>query len=192
AALPPGVALRLDANGGWSVAEALALLRSVAPLGIELIEQPVAAADLEGLARVRAAGLVPVAADEAVTDLETVKRIVALGAADVLVVKPMLAGGPRAGRAIVEMARAAGLCALVTTTIDSGVGIAAALHLAATLPNPPLACGLGTRSLLAGDLVTGLPPVVSGSLRLPSGFGLGIRLDHDAGERWVASVDVVH
>ncbi|HEU5421994.1 MAG TPA: enolase C-terminal domain-like protein, partial [Nitrolancea sp.] len=96
--------------------------------------------------------------------------------ADVLVIKPMLAGGLRRGRAIVELAHAAGLRAIVTTTIDSGVGIAAALHLAATLPAPPLACGLATRSLLGADLVSGLPPVVAGSLHLPDGPGLGVML----------------
>jgi len=153
AALGPAIRLRLDANGAWGVDEAIAIIRAVERYGIELVEQPAPVDDLAGLARVRAAVDTPIAADESVGGPEQARQVVEAGAADVLIVKPIPAGGLRRAREVIALAQAAGLRALVTTTIDSGVGVAAALHLAATLPAPPLACGLATGPLLVGDLI---------------------------------------
>ncbi|MCL4368789.1 MAG: hypothetical protein M1337_06445, partial [Actinobacteria bacterium] len=140
-----------------------------------------AGGDLAGMARVRSAVGIPIAADEAVGRLEQARRVVAAKAADVLVVKPMLAGGLRPAREIIALAQAAGLGVLVTTTIDSGVGVAAALHLATTLPGPEgtptLACGLATGRLLVGDLISRPWRVRDGAMRLPAGPGLGVTLD---------------
>jgi o-succinylbenzoate synthase len=144
-AIGPAVRLRLDANGAWDVATARAILHDAARYDLEMVEQPVAPADLGGMARLRRTVPMPIAADEAVGTVEDAHRVIAAGAADILVVKPMTAGGPRPGRAILEMARAAGLEAIVTTTLDAGVGVAMALHLAATseaaLKAPPLRAG---------------------------------------------------
>ncbi len=168
--------LRLDANGAWSVAQAIATLHNLEEFDLELVEQPVAAEDVAGLATVRRAINVPIAADEAVTGLDAARAIIAANAADILVIKPMVVGGLRTGREIIEMAQAAGLKSFVTTTIDSGVGIAAALHLAATLPEPVLACGLATASLLEDTLVQELPEVRGGRMYLPKALGLGVAL----------------
>ncbi|MEN9938226.1 MAG: hypothetical protein RLZZ387_4805 [Chloroflexota bacterium] len=184
AAVGPGVALRIDANGAWDVGQAIAILRAAAPLGLELAEQPVPADDLSGMARVRAAVTVPIAADEPVGTPEQAARVIAADAADLLVVKPMLAGGLRPALRIIEAARAAGLGTIVTTTIDSGVGCAAALHLAAALPEPALACGLATGPLLAGDLVAHPLAASRGSMALPATPGLGVVLDEAALVRW--------
>ncbi len=177
AALGPGPRLRLDANGGWTVETAIKMLQSLEQFEIELIEQPVAPSDLAGMAQVRRASSIPVAADEAVTGEEAARRVIEMGAADWLVVKPMVVGGPWAGRRIIQLAESFGLRSFVTTTIDSGVGIAAALHLAATLPPPHPYCGLATATLLSGTLVEGLPPVSHGTLTpLWDKPGLGLRL----------------
>lgn len=176
-ALGPGPRLRLDANGAWEVAEAIAIIRAAAPYGIELVEQPVAAPDLAGMAQVRRAVRTPIAADEAVGGPEQASEVLAAGAADVLIIKPMLAGGLRRAQAIGALAEAAGLRIIVTTTIDTGVGVAAALHLAATLPPPQPACGLATSALLHSDLLTEPLAVRHGALRLPGRPGLGIALD---------------
>jgi|DewCreStandDraft_1066081.scaffolds.fasta_scaffold00058_116 o-succinylbenzoate synthase len=176
-AIGPQAALRLDANGAWSPDLAIEVLRAVEAYGIEFVEQPVPADDLEGLARVRAGCRVPVAADEAACTPEQARRVVAAGAADILIVKPMAAGGLRAGRTIIALAAEAGLRALVTTTIDSGVGVAAALHLAAVLPDPPPACGLATAMLLDGDLIRPRPFPQDGTMRVPATPGLGVALD---------------
>lgn len=169
--------LRLDANGAWGPDLAIEVLRAVERYGIEFVEQPVPADDLEGLARVRAGCGVPVAADEAACTPEQARCIVAAGAADILIVKPMAAGGLRAGRTIIELAAKAGLRALVSTTIDSGVGVAAALHLAAVLPDPPPACGLATAVLLDGDLIRPRLLPQDGTMQVPATPGLGVALD---------------
>jgi len=172
--------LRLDPNGAWTVAQAIATLRELEGFNLELIEQPVAAENLAGLAQVRNETSILIAADEAVTGIAAAKAVIEAGAADILVIKPMIVGGLRNGRKLIEMAQAAGLGVFVTTTIDSGIGIAAALHLAATLPEPGLACGLATASLLEATLVQQLPLVQSGRMYLPSQPGLGVTLNFAA------------
>jgi o-succinylbenzoate synthase len=175
-AIGDGVKLRLDANGPWTVEQAIATLEALAPFDLELVEQPVPAADLAGMAQVRRAVNVPIAADEAVTDLASARAVIEAGAADILVIKPMMVGGLRPGREIIKLAQVAGLKAFVTTTIDSGVGIAAALHLAATLPQPSMACGLATARLLESTLVKELPEISNGRMFLPQKPGLGVEL----------------
>ena len=142
-----------------------------------------AAGDLEGMAQVRSAVATPIGADESVRGPEQARHVVEASAADVLIVKPMLAGGLRRSRQIVELALAAGLEALVTSTIDAGVGVAAALHLAATLPTPR-ACGLATAALLVDDLLTCPLAILDGAMHLPSGPGLGVALDTQALARY--------
>ncbi|HET9014283.1 MAG TPA: o-succinylbenzoate synthase [Thermomicrobiaceae bacterium] len=179
AAIGPKTDLRLDANGAWDVDTAIATLRRLLPYRIDLVEQPVPTADLDGLARVRRAVDVPLAADEAVGGLDAARAVVARACADVLVVKPMVVGGISEGRRIAELAIDAGLTAIVTTTVDAGVCVAAALHLAATLPSPAPACGLATGGLLASDLLAAPLAVERGRMRLPGGAGLGVDVDVD-------------
>jgi o-succinylbenzoate synthase len=176
AAIGADIALRLDANAAWDVPEATAIIRAAERYDLELVEQPVAPGDLAGMAQVRGSVQAPIAADESVGGPEQAQRVIAAGAADVLVVKPMMAGGLRRAHSIIGLAQQAGLRTLVTTTIDAGVGVAAALHLAATLPMP-LACGLATGTLLRGDLL--VQPIVfrNGALHLPDQPGLGVYLD---------------
>ncbi|MBN9392698.1 MAG: mandelate racemase/muconate lactonizing enzyme family protein [Chloroflexi bacterium] len=176
-AIGPGVKLRLDANGGWSVTQAIETLNALEQFDLELVEQPVTAIDVDGLAQVRRTVKMPIAADEPVTSLNTACRIIEAKAADFLVIKPMVVGGLRAGLEISKLARAAGVGAIVTTTIDSAVGIAAALHLAANLPAPVPYCGLATAPLLTGPLVEMAPAVVEGQMLVPSKPGLGIDLN---------------
>jgi L-alanine-DL-glutamate epimerase-like enolase superfamily enzyme len=120
--------------------------------------------------------MMPIAADEAVTGLEAVKALIGAFAADVLIVKPMAVGGVGPARTIVELGTLAALRVVVTTTIDTGIGVAAALHLAATLPRPIPACGLATGSLLAADLLSEPLRVRDGEMILPAGPGLGVAL----------------
>lgn len=180
------VTLRLDANGAWSESDAIAFLRDVAPYDVEFIEQPVAAGDLTAMRRVRMATAVPVAADEDVTNIERARRVIEEGAADVLVIKPSVAGGPRRAMEIVEMARAAGVDVVVTSAMESGIGVAAALHVAAASATAR-ACGLGTLKLLADDLVRGGLPLAGGAVRLPEGAGIGVTLDAGALHRCATS-----
>lgn len=176
-AIGPGIRLRLDANGAWSVERAIRTIRALEEYDLELVEQPLRPGDLEGMARVRRAVNPPIAADEDVTGLDAARRLLEAGVAQVLVLKPMVIGGLRPARRVAELARAASASVIVTTTIDAGIATAAALHLAATLPPGGPACGLATGSLLAGDLITRPLEAQGGRMKLPSAPGLGIELD---------------
>lgn len=171
------IKLRLDANGAWGEATAIATIRALEPYDIELIEQPVPAENLEALGRVRSAVTTAIAADEAVSDYASAAR--AINHADVLVLKPMRLGGISTASYIARQAAASGLDAVVTTTIDSGIATAMALHLAATLPEGR-AHGLATASLLESDLVTTPLSVERGYMKLPLHVGLGVELDEEA------------
>lgn len=183
-AIGRGVRLRLDANGAWPVERAVRVLRAVAAYDVELVEQPVAAGDLAGLAEVRRRVPVPVAADEAVTGPVAARRILEREAADALVLKLPVVGGIAPARAIAELASEHGSRVIVTSTFETGVGIAAALHLAAALPEPKPACGLATAGLLEATLVREPLAPVRGVLRVPGGCGLGVTLDTGALARW--------
>jgi o-succinylbenzoate synthase len=155
------VLLRLDANGAWSPPQAIDAIERLAEYGLDSVEQPVAAADLAGMRKVRASVSVPIAADESVRTLEDLSRVVEAEAADAVVVKPMLAGGVLAAHALCCAAARAGLAVSVTTTLESAIGRAAARDVALVCPAPLWTCGLDTGHLLARDLD-------------PSAFGAGL------------------
>lgn len=171
------IELRADANGAWSPRQAIAVLRAARGVGLSLIEQPVSGGDLDGLARVRREGGVPVAADEAAGSLADARAVLAAEAADVLVLKPTVIGGLKLCHRIADEATEAGVKIIVTSTLEAGIGIAAALHLAATLPDSSPASGLATGRLLAADLLRAPLHVAGGAIELPSSPGLGVRLD---------------
>jgi o-succinylbenzoate synthase len=149
----PAAAIRVDANGGWDVPTAVAALVRLADYGLEYAEQPVPT--IPGLAAVRQElsrrrTSVLIAADESVRKESDPLAVARAGAADLLVVKAAPLGGVR--RALSLMAEA-GLPAVVSSALDTSIGIRMGLALAAALPHLPYACGLGTVSLMAGDVV---------------------------------------
>jgi len=155
----PDAAIRVDANGGWDVPAAVEALTRLASVGLEYAEQPVPT--IEGLAevrtRLRAAGTpVLIAADESVRKETDPLRVARAGAADLIVVKVAPLGGVRRALDIVAQA---GLPAVVSSALDTSVGIRAGLALAAALPELPYACGLGTVSLFESDIT--LDPLVA-------------------------------
>jgi o-succinylbenzoate synthase len=180
AAIGPDVRLRLDANAAWRLAEAIAILSCCADYGIQYVEQPLAADDLAGMRALRRAVAIPIAADEALSTLASARRILDGEAADILVVKPQVAGGLRAGRQIIQEAAQRGRGSVITGAIEAGVGLVAALHLAAATPEVTLESGLATGPLLMDDLVSEDLPIRDGFLVVPPGPGLGIHLDREA------------
>ena len=173
-ALGPAGRIRVDANGGWSVDEAASMLRAIGKYSLEYAEQP--CATLGELASLRRLIDIPVAADESVRRAEDPLRVRAAGAADIVVVKVQPLGGVRAA---LRVAEACGLPAVVSSAVDTSVGLAAGIALAAALPDLPYACGLATMSLLAGD-VTAEPLAEAGGM-------LPVRrppADPDALARW--------
>jgi O-succinylbenzoate synthase len=99
----------------------------------------------------------------------------------------MVVGGLVTARRIAELARAHGGAAILTTTIDSGIAAAAALHLSVTLPDDGHAFGLATAELLAGDIIDSSLAVRGGEIELPAGAGLGVGLDEKELEKWTVA-----
>jgi o-succinylbenzoate synthase len=150
AALGSAGRIRLDANGAWQdVDEALGAIRSYARFDVELVEDPVGS--LEDLVKVRRASPVPVAAEMTIRTVEDARRLRDLGAADAVVIKPQRIGGVRAALAAAEEA---GVPAIASSALETSVGLAAVLAVAAALPASPFAHGVGTALLLEGDVTS--------------------------------------
>lgn len=149
-ALGPEGLIRIDANGGWSVEDAVRRIGVLerAAGGLEYVEQPVAS--VEDLARVRRRVSVPIAADESIRRADDPYLVRDLGAADIAVLKVAPLGGVRA---CLRIAEDIGLPVVVSSAVESSVGIAAGIALAAALPELPYACGLATVQLLSDDVV---------------------------------------
>ena len=162
-ALGPDGLVRVDANGAWDVDEAVRAIAAIdrAAGGLEYVEQPVMA--VEDLAVVRRRVDVPVAADESIRRAEDPYRVRDLEAADVAVLKVQPLGGVRA---CLRIAEDIGLPVVVSSAVESSVGIAAGVALAAALPELHHACGLATVQLLTDDVVTEPMLPVDGMLRV--------------------------
>ena len=164
------IELRLDANGGWDVDTAIATLRGMADYNVAFCEEPTAGID--GIAAVGDAGAVPVAVDESVASLSDIAVALRTGTISVVVIKPQALGGPDLALAAVTLVEESGADAVVTTMIDSAVGVAHAAHVAAAAL-PEQAHGLATSALLANDTAPRLK-VEAGRLHLPHTPGLGV------------------
>ena len=153
--------IRVDANGGWSVDDAVAAIAVLdrAAGGLEYVEQP--SPSVEDLAAVRRRVAVPIAADESIRRAEDPYRVRDLEAADIAVLKVQPLGGVRA---CLRIAGEIGLPVVVSSALETSVGIAAGVALAAALPELPFACGLATVQLLTDDVVTESLLPVDGSL----------------------------
>lgn len=169
-AVEPAVSLRLDANGGWTRAEAGRALDALAGLGIEYVEQPLAPDDVAGH-RALADAPVPVALDETLAGRGSEEIEDLAGIADVLVLKPMAVGGVDRvidlGRRIADEA-----AVVVTTTIDAVIARVGTVHAAAAL-GIERACGLATADRLGADLAPDSAPVREGEIAVPQEPGLG-------------------
>lgn len=159
-ALGPDGKIRVDANGGWEPEQAARMLRQLARFGLEYAEQP--CATIAQLAELRRHIDIPVAADESIRRAQDPLRVRAAGAADIVMLKVQPLGGVWAA---LRVAEACGLPVVVSSAVDTSVGLAAGVALAAALPELPYACGLGTMSLLAGDVTA--EPLVAEAGELP-------------------------
>ena len=162
-ALGPDGAIRVDANAAWDVDTAVTRLVALdrAAGGLEYAEQPVPGVD--DLAALRRRTPVPIAADESIRRAEDPLAVARAGAADVVVLKVQPLGGVRA---CLELAERIGLPVVVSSALESSVGLAAGIALAAALPELPYACGLATAQLFTADLVTDPFLPVDGALEV--------------------------
>jgi O-succinylbenzoate synthase len=159
-ALGPAGKIRVDANGGWDVDKATRMLRSLERFGLEYAEQP--CATLDEMAELRRHVDIPLAADESIRRATDPERVRAAGAADIVVLKVQPLGGVRGA---LRIADACGLPVVVSSAVDTSVGLAAGVALAAALPELPYACGLATMSLLTGDVTA--EPLIEEAGELP-------------------------
>jgi len=164
----PDIELRLDANGAWDRDTAADAVDAVQPLDVAYVEQPLPATDLAGHAMLRGRG-VGVALDEGLYE-HGIDAALDADAADVWILKPMAMGGPDVTLDAAVLARGAGIDPVVTTTVDGAVARAAAVHVAAAVPDVS-PCGLATRDLLATDLAPDHAPVRDGRARVPQKDG---------------------
>jgi len=168
AAVGDGVALRIDANGAWSVEEALASLRALEPCRIECCEEP--AHGVEALREVARSSPIPVAMDETAV----APGALASGATPIVCLKLSRCGGISGLLEAAETVRAAGGEVYLASTLDGPLGIAGALHAAAVL-RPTRPCGLATLAAFEGLDVDPALAVQRGFMRVPDGPGLGVR-----------------
>jgi O-succinylbenzoate synthase len=180
--------IRVDANGGWDVDAAVAAIGRLdtAAGGLEYVEQP--CASVEDLAAVRRTVGVPIAADESIRRAADPYRVRDLEAADVAVLKVQPLGGVRA---CLRIAEDIGLPVVVSSALETSVGIAAGVALAAALPELPYACGLATVQLLTDDVAA--TPLVPVDGELPVGVPLvddaalaRLAADPDRAAHWAA------
>ncbi|MBD2759761.1 o-succinylbenzoate synthase [Yimella sp. cx-573] len=179
--------VRIDANGGWRVDDALHAIQALRGYDLEYVEQPCASVEELAELRKRLArnGIdVLIAADESIRKVEDPLRVKALGAADVAVVKVAPLGGVRNALRIAEQME---MPVVVSSALDSSVGMSAGVAFAAALPELPFACGLGTIELFDGDVVTDSLVPQQGSLRTRPITPGPMLL-----ERWGASPDRQH
>jgi O-succinylbenzoate synthase len=158
-ALGPAGRVRVDANGAWSVEAAMAALRELARCGLEYAEQPCASIEELAQLRLRLARArleIPIAADESIRRSEDPYRVAEAGAADIAVLKVQPLGGVRA---CLQIAERIGLPVVVSSALETSVGIRAGLALAAALPELPYACGLNTVAMLTNDVAD--PPLLA-------------------------------
>ncbi len=183
-ALGPGGAVRVDANGAWSVDEAVLAIAQIdrEAGGLEYVEQP--CQSLPELAAVRLRVGVPIAADESIRRADDPMRVAVLGAADIAVLKVQPLGGVEQALAV---AQKCGLPIVVSSALETSVGLAAGIALAAALPELPYACGLATLALLDGDVSSEPLVPVDGFLSVRSvdpDLRADVAADEDTTKRW--------
>ena len=177
AAVGPAHTIRLDANQGWNRVDARRALNALAAFGPEFCEQPVVKWDIEGLAEVRQNSPIPIMADESVFDAHDALRLVAAGAVDYLNIKLAKSGGIHTALNINAIGEAAGLPCMIGCMTESGIGLAAAVHLASARRNIVFADLDGADMLDVDPVLGGYRYSDKGELTPSTQPGLGVELD---------------
>jgi L-alanine-DL-glutamate epimerase-like enolase superfamily enzyme len=185
AAIGPDVKLRVDGNMGWQTAkQAIAVILKMEESNLELVEQPLPAYDLEGMAEVRRAIGVPLMADESIRNPRSAMQVIRHGAADIANVYVTESGGLLNAAKIFAMCEAAGMPCMIGSMPEFGIGTAAQIHLGVAMNN------LGPDSDTCGvlyhqeDLLTKPLRIESGFSYPPEGPGLGVDVDMKVLESW--------
>ena len=170
------VMIRLDFNRGLDFEDAVSLLNQTREFGIEYVEEPLKKPTTQKLMALRKKTGLHIALDETVAEAEIFYDLLNSKAFDVIVVKPMALGGISKSVRLCEISAAQGLKTVITSTLESGVGLAACLHVAAILGDHILACGFDTLDLFQDSIINENLPIVRGHINVPDGPGLGVSL----------------
>lgn len=178
-ALGDRASIRVDVNMAWDETTALKGMKMLADVGCDLVEQPISRNNRAGMERLRAAGVVPIMADEGLRGPVDAYDHAARGAADVFAVKIEQSGGLVAAKAVQAIADAAGVALYGGTMLEAGVGTIASAHVFATFDTLAFGTELFGPLLLTEEILE--TPLAYGdfALAVPSGPGLGIALDED-------------
>lgn len=173
----PDATLRLDPNEAWTPENMLSRLEHMSQHEIQYCEEPIPSAytlaNLDRFARLREQSPIPIALDQSVTSTEITKRIIDAKAADVLILKSQAMGGFDHAVEIIRLGEAAGILSVMTSSLETAVGLTASLHGAAILPPPLPACGLSLGRFYARDIAV-KPEIDNGIMQVPAGPGLGL------------------
>jgi muconate cycloisomerase len=186
--LPSSADMRIDFNQGLKRENAIRTCRALEQFEPTFIEQPVAGADIATMAEITAAIDTPIVADESVFSMRNAIDVVSQRAADMASIKLMKCGGPTRARKVAAIFEAAGMACYAGAMWESGIGIAASLHVTASAPNIRYGSDYYIPNfLLLDDLIVESLPIKDGRIFVPSGPGLGIEVDWAAIDRYRVS-----
>jgi muconate cycloisomerase len=179
-ALGGEISIRVDANQAWDEPAAKRAIAMLVDAGCDLVEQPIAASNRAGMARLTASSTIPIMADEALHGPSDAYDFASAAAADVLAVKVSQSGGLRAAKAVGQIGDAAGIALYGGTMLEGAVGTAAAAHLFSTFPKLAFGTEQFGPLLLIDELLTSPLTYADFALTVPTGPGLGIAIDEHA------------
>ncbi len=177
--LGTSIGLRVDVNQGWDLITAMRAVEELKPYNLDFIEQPLPKWNSEGLSEIRKRSSIPIMADESLTDEFEALKIINNRAADIFSYKLTKMGGFTSAKKIYSITEAAGLSSYIGCMIETGVGTAAYLHFAASLPELVYGCELWGPLLLKYDICSNPIKYENGYVYVPQGNGLGIEVKQE-------------
>ena len=183
-ALGSAVRIRVDANGGWTANSAVKVIKAMEAYDLMLVEQPVPRFDIKGLAHIRRKVDTPIMVDESLHSTHDALVLLEAEACDLFNIKYHRVGGLTHARKLLAFAEAAGLSCMVGGELESGVGTAIGLHLMASSPLFTIAADLIGPVHYSDDILVNNFVIQNGTLRLPTGPGLGVELDEEKMRRY--------
>ncbi|MEL7567847.1 MAG: enolase C-terminal domain-like protein [Dehalobacterium sp.] len=178
-AVGDSIKIRVDANAGYNLPDALKFLRGIVDLNIEHFEQPVPGTDLDGMVRIRKISPIPILADESVHTPQEAFRAIKAGAVDMIKIKISKAGGFIKARKIIDLAEAAGIPIILGQGICTSVESFAEIHLACSYNNVVPLCEMVGPTKLKSDIAEDGLTISQGKVQVPKGPGLGLTVKEE-------------
>ena len=180
----PGVELRLDPNAAWDTIGTIKAMRALEDCRLQLLEQPIPAEDLKGMAHIRRNISAPLMADESIWTPADAVKIHDYEAADLLNLKIAKTCGLHLGKKAEATAEALGLPCIAGTELEPGISAVAKIHFAASMKIHPIASEFTELTQVDGTILKDPLKIESGGLRVPEGPGFGLEIDEDALEKF--------